>query len=187
MNYIKNHAKTVGIHTALLATILVTAVPFYWAAQTSIKFTRDTISKEPTLWGFDITADPYRKFWFASEEQNMWQVGLFFLVLGGVLAVLVATKKRLETTWPITLAVCLSLWIALTLFPKIFEMNREFDFFVNSLFVTVFTVIISITIGLLAGYGLARYSGLSGAVILIAALGFRALPQAKLHSPSFLP
>ena len=35
------------------------------------------------------------------------------------------------------------------------------------------TVVISISIGLLAGYGLARYSGISGAIILILALGFR--------------
>ena len=126
MSSIKNHAKTAGIHTALLLTILITAVPFYWAAQTSIKFTRDTISKTPTLWGFDVTADPYRKFWFDNDEQNMWHIGLFFLVLAASLAVLVAVKKRIETTWPVTLAICLSLWVALTLFPKFFEMNREF-------------------------------------------------------------
>lgn len=186
MSSIKNHAKTAGIHTALLLTILITAVPFYWAAQTSIKFTRDTISKTPTLWGFDVTADPYRKFWFDNDEQNMWHIGLFFLVLAASLAVLVAVKKRIETTWPVTLAICLSLWVALTLFPKFFEMNREFDYFVNSLFVTVFTVIISISIGLLAGYGLARYSGLSGAVILIAALGFRALPRTAFILPYFI-
>lgn len=185
MSY-KNHAKTAGIHTTLLLTIIVTAIPFYWAAQTSIKFTRDTISKEPTLWGFDITADPYRKFWFDNDEQNMWQVGLFFLVLVAGIATIVIAKKRAETTWPFSLAVCLSLWVALTLFPRFFDMNREFDFFVNSIFVTVLTVIISISIGLLAGYGLARYSGLSGAVILIAALGFRALPRTAFILPYFI-
>lgn len=185
MSY-KNPVKTAGIHATLLLTVIVTAVPFYWAAQTSIKFTRDTISKEPTLWGFDITADPYRKFWFDNDEQNMWQVGLFFLVLVAVVAMIVIAKKRAETAWPFSLAVCLSLWVALTVFPKFFDMNREFDFFVNSIFVTVFTVIISISIGLLAGYGLARYSGLSGAVILIAALGFRALPRTAFILPYFI-
>ena len=47
----------------------------------------------------------------------------------------------------------------------------------NSITVTIMTVVISISIGLLAGYGLARYSGISGAIILILALGFRALPR----------
>lgn len=186
MSNLREHLKTASVHTTLLVTIVITSVPFYWAAQTSIKFTRDTIRSEPTLWGFDITADPYRKFWFVDEEQNMWQVGLFFLVLTAIIGLVLLVRHRFETTWPFTLAVVLSLWGALTVFPSIFEMNREFDFFVNSIFVTVLTVIISISIGLLAGYGLARYSGLSGAVILILALGFRALPRTAFILPYFI-
>ena len=185
MKQLRSYSKTAGIHGALLAVIIVSSVPFYWAAQTSIKFTRDTIRRKPTLWGFDVTADPYRKFWFVDEEQNMWAVGLFFLALGAVIAAILFIRKRCETTWPLTLAVLGSLWVALNLFPKTFDMNREFDYFVNSIFVTVLTVIISISIGMLAGYGLARYSGLSGAVILIVALGFRALPRTAFVLPYF--
>ena len=186
MNQLREHAKTVGTHGVLILVIVITSVPFYWAAQTSIKFTRDTIKSTPTLWGFDVTADPYRKFWFVNEEQNMWAVGLFFLVLAGAVAAILLVRKRYETTWPFTLAVLGSLWFALIAFPRVFDMNREFDFFVNSIFVTVLTVIISISIGLLAGYGLARYSGLSGAVILIGALGFRALPRTAFVLPYFV-
>ena len=181
----RNIFKTLAIHTTLLLTALVTSVPFYWAAQTSIKFTRDTISSKPTLWGFDVTSDPYRKFWFVNEEQNMWDVGLFFLVLAAAVTALALARRRVETTWPFTLLILGSLWVAFSAFPRVFEMNREFDFFVNSVYVTVLTVIISITIGLLAGYGLARYSGLSGAVILIVALGFRALPRTAFVLPYF--
>jgi len=178
-------ASRFGIHATLFVTIVLTSVPFYWAAQNSIKFTRDTIKSTPTFWGFSVTADPYRKFWFDNQEQNMWQVGLFFVVLIASVATLALVRKRFITTWPFTLAIVAAFWIALTVFPKIFDMNREFDFFVNSIFVTVFTVIISISIGLLAGYGLARYSGLSGAVILIVALGFRALPRTAFVLPYF--
>lgn len=178
--------KTLSIHTTLLVFVMITSVPFYWAAQTSIKFTRDTIKSEPTLWGFDITADPYRKFWFVDEEQSMYQVGAFFLVLGSILGLFYVARRTVETTWPLTLAVIGTLWAALIAFPRLFEMNREFDFFVNSIFVTVLTVLISISIGLLAGYGLARYSGLSGAVILILALGFRALPRTAFVLPYFV-
>lgn len=181
----RNIFKTLAIHTTLLLTVIITSVPFYWAAQTSIKFTRDTISSKPTLWGFDVTADPYRKFWFVNEEQNMWDVALFFVVLTAAIAALVIARKRVETTWPFTLAIVGSLWVAFSVFPKTFDMNREFDFFANSIFVTVLTVIISISIGLLAGYGLARYSGLSGAVILVVALAFRALPRTAFVLPYF--
>ena len=178
--------KTFGIHGTLVAMAVLSSIPFYWAAQTSIKFTRDTIRSTPTLWGFDITADPYRKFWFVNEDQNMWAVGLFFLLTGALIAFILWARRSFETTWPFTVAVIGSLWVALTVFPRVFDMNREFDFFVNSIFVTVLTVVISISIGLLAGYALARYSGLSGAVILIVALGFRALPRTAFVLPYFV-
>ncbi len=186
MKQVRAVAKTLGIHTTLILTIVISAVPFYWAVQNSIKFTRDTISKTPTLWGFDVTADPYRKFWFRNEEQNMWVVGLFFLAVAAVIALLVWAARRAETTWPWNLGIVVTLWIALQMFPKYFDMNREFDYFVNSVFVTVLTVIISISIGLLAGYALARYSGLSGAVILVVALAFRALPRTAFVLPYFI-
>jgi ABC-type glycerol-3-phosphate transport system permease component len=185
MNGQKSYAKTLGIHATLIVTIVVTSLPFFWTAQNSIKFTRDTISSTPTFWGFDITADPYRNFWFDNEEQNMWAVGLFFVVLATVIVLVVVARRRAETKWPFTLAILGSLWVALSVFPRLFEMNREFDFFVNSVMVTLWTVVISITIGLVAGYGLARYSGLSGAVILIIALGFRALPRTAFVLPYF--
>ena len=179
-------AKTLGIHATLILAILISSVPFYWAAQTSIKFTRDTISKIPTLWGFEVTADPYRQFWFRNEEQNMWAVGLFFVVVATVIALVVVAKRRSQTRWPYTLAILGSLWIAVSVFPKLFDMNREFDYFINSIFVTVLTVIISITIGLLAGYGLARYAGFWGAAILLVALAFRALPRTAFVLPYFV-
>ena len=186
MKSLKRYSKTLGIHGTLFLTVIITSVPFYWAAQNSIKFTRDTISSTPTLWGFDLTADPYRKFWFQNVEQNMWAVGLFFLVLAAVIGLLVLIKRFMRKGWPVSLAIAGSLWLALLAFPRLFEMNREFDFFVNSIFVTTLTVLISISIGLLAGYGLARYSGLSGAVILIVALGFRALPRTAFVLPYFI-
>jgi ABC-type glycerol-3-phosphate transport system permease component len=186
MTKVRAVTKTLGIHTTLILTIIISSVPFYWAAQTSIKFTRDTISKIPTLWGFDVTADPYRRFWFRNEEQNMWAVGLFFVVVAAVIALIVVARRWSETRWPFTLAILGSLWIALLVFPRVFEMNREFDFFMNSIFVTVLTVIISITIGLLAGYGLARYAGFWGAAILLVALAFRALPRTAFVLPYFV-
>ena len=50
-------------------------------------------------------------------------------------------------------------------------MAEFYGYFLNSVIVTVGTLVISISIGCLAGYGLARYSGILGVVILVAALG----------------
>ncbi len=69
--------------------------------------------------------------------------------------------------------------------PQIVETERFYNFFINTLIVTVGTVTVSITIGALAGYGLARYAGYVGVVILIAALGFRALPRLAFILPYY--
>ena len=58
----------------------------------------------------------------------------------------------------------------------------------NTIVVTVCTVTVSLTIGCLAGYGLARYKGSLGFWLLIAALIFRAMPQVVLltaYRPAF--
>jgi multiple sugar transport system permease protein len=56
--------------------------------------------------------------------------------------------------------------------------------FFNSVFVTVCTVTISLTVGCLAAYGLSRYRGSLGFWLLLTALTFRAIPHSSLL-PSF--
>ena len=101
------------------------------------------------------------------------------------LALAVAMMRNRHRGWPYFTSVGLVLGMGFWWFPRVFEVNDEFDFFINSIIVTVLTMIISISIGLLAGYGLARYTGISGAVILIIALGFRALPRTAFVLPYF--
>jgi len=59
---------------------------------------------------------------------------------------------------------------------------------VNTVIVTVFTMAVSLTIGCLAGYALARYRGSLGFWLLVVALIFRAMPQVVLltaYKPAF--
>ena len=56
--------------------------------------------------------------------------------------------------------------------------------FLNTALVTVFTVTISLSVGCLAGYALARYRGSLGFWLLLVALMFRAIPHSSLL-PSF--
>jgi multiple sugar transport system permease protein len=69
--------------------------------------------------------------------------------------------------------------------PRLLDMQKFYDYFINTLIVTVGTVIVSISIGSLAGYAMARYTGLAGVVILVAALGFRALPRLAFVLPYY--
>lgn len=172
------------LHTVLIGLVVWSVLPFAWAVQTSIKYTRDVVAREPVLWGYEVTADAYRSFWFGND-QPMWPVVGYIVVTALVVVILAAIGRRSRVSWPWFTGVAAALLAALWGFPLVFDTGRNYDFFLNSIFVTVATVVISISIGLFAGYALARYTGISGAVILIAALGFRALPRTAFVLPYF--
>ena len=69
--------------------------------------------------------------------------------------------------------------------PQLIYMQKFYDYFINTLIVTACTIVISISIGCLAGYSLARYAGMAAVVILIAALAFRALPRLAFVLPYY--
>ena len=85
-----------------------------------------------------------------------------------------AFATPLKWTAPLTLENYRALWV-----------EREFHRnFVNTAIVTFSTVAISLSVGCLAGYALARYRGAVGFWLLMVALVFRALPHSTLL-PSF--
>ncbi len=85
-----------------------------------------------------------------------------------------AFSAPLKWTAPLTFENYTGLWI-----DKAFYQNA-----LNTALVTVGTVTVSLAVGCLAGYALARYRGALGFWLLIAALVFRALPHSTLL-PSF--
>lgn len=121
--------------------------------------------------------------WIA-EGIRFWPV-VWYLVLIAVLVYLMRSREEWHPkNWFIG-GVMLTLWYGLWRFPRLWVTEDTYDFLINSIVVTVLTMLISLTIGLLAGYGLARYTGISGAAILIVALGFRALPRTAFVLPYF--
>lgn len=70
-------------------------------------------------------------------------------------------------------------------YANLWEKQRFPDFLVNSLIVTGATIVISLSIGCLAGYALSRYSGATGFALLAVALVFRALPRISFILPFF--
>ena len=173
------------LHGTMIILVIWSVLPFLWTVQTSINFTRDVVAKEPVLWGYETTANAYKAFWLDADDANMWNVGLYILVAALLALAVALIGRRFRISWPFSVASGVILLGAFWLFPRIWEPNDEFDFLVNSIIVTLLTMAISLSIGLLAGYGLARYTGISGAVILIDALGFRALPRSAFVLPYF--
>ncbi len=176
---------TIATHVTLMVLVVWSVLPFLWTFQTSIKFTRDVAAKTPVLWGYETTAGAYNAFWLGDDEINMWSVLAYIVGAGLIAGLLAVIGRRAKKSWPWNLGVIAVLGVALWRFPKIWETETEFEFLINSIVVTVLTMLISLTIGMLAGYGLARYTGISGVVILVAALGFRALPRTAFVLPYF--
>ncbi len=174
-----------GVHGTLSLLVIWSIVPFVWTFQSSIKFTRDVAAKTPVLWGYETTSSAYNSFWLDDDEINMWNVLLYILAFAAVATVVAMIGRRVERSWPFFVASAGVIALGLWRFPKIWEVEDEYDFLINSIIVTVLTMLISLSIGLLAGYGLARYSGISGAIILVVALGFRALPRSAFVLPYF--
>jgi multiple sugar transport system permease protein len=174
------------LHGVLLVIVLWSTTPFIWALQTSIKFTRDAVTRVPVLWGYEPTAGAYRAFWLRSGDQQFRPIVLLALGAALVATVLVRWGRSRAVSWPWYAAAIAVLVIALNAVPRLFSMTRNYDYLINSILVTTLVLAISISLGLLAGYGLARYSGVSGATILIVALAFRALPRTAYALPYFV-
>ncbi len=178
-------ARRVPLHVMLGVLCIWSVLPFLWTVQTSVKFTRDVLAREPVLWGYETTANAYRAFWLGDDDVGMWGVLAYIAAAGLIAALAGLIGKRMRRGWPWFCGAGVVLLAAMWRFPKIWETNDEYDFLVNSIVVTILTMLISLSIGLLAGYGLARFTGISGAVILIVALGFRALPRSAFVLPYF--
>ena len=137
------------------------------------------------LFVFEPTVDSYGRLWLDSTPDTLAVLvigltGVVVLVLLGVFA------ERMPLPRNIIYAGILAAVIAIIWgIPKIVDTAKFYDYFVNSLIVSVGAVAISVSIGCLSGYALARYSGMSGVVMLLVALAFRALPRMAFLLPFY--
>ncbi len=169
------------IRAAIYLTLGLVAVysvfPFLWTAMQSVKTVREANSRTPRLF-FEVTWENYSTLWLESTPENLTTLSLTVLVIIGVVVTAMVFAERLPVPrWVVY-------WLGMAVFafilwqiPRIVDTAEFYDYFLNTVIVTVGTLIVSITIGCLAGYALARYGGMAGAIILIAALAFRALPR----------
>ena len=80
-------------HTTLIILVIWRVLPFTWAIQSSIKFTRDVAAKKPVLWDYETTSSAYNSFWLDDDEINMYAV-LGFILAFAAAAFLVASMGR---------------------------------------------------------------------------------------------
>ncbi len=175
----------VFIHLALILFAIYSIVPFFWTFLQSFKNLKDANSRTP-LFFFDATWENYQEIWLRVVPENLATIMFFLLATVVILICLLVFARYIPVrNWVIYLFVLMSFVLLAWAVPQIIQTAKFYDYFINTLIVTVGTVTVSITIGALAGYGLARYAGYVGVVILIAALGFRALPRLAFILPYY--
>jgi multiple sugar transport system permease protein len=185
MEKVKSPVGRVFIHLVLLLFAIYSLVPFYWTALQSFKTLKDANSRTPKLF-FDPTWENYQALWLRSTPENGATIAYFLLLAVVILICLLLFAHYIPVRNGVIYAFVAVGFVALLWgIPQMIDTAKFYDYFINTLIVTVGTVIVSISIGALAGYSLARYAGLLAVAILIAALGFRALPRLAFILPYY--
>jgi multiple sugar transport system permease protein len=185
MEKVKNPTGRLLIHLALIMFSLYSMVPFLWTFLQSIKNLKDANSRVPKFF-FTPTWENYEELWLRSSPENGAAVAFFVIGVIVLLVVLLLIAKRLPIPNGIVYGFVILGFIGLLMaIPRLLDTAKFYDYLINTLIVTVGTVTISITIGSLAGYGLARYRGWESVGVLVGALAFRALPRLAFVLPYY--
>ena len=185
MQRIKNPMGLFFIYLGLSLFILYSIGPFIWTALQSLKTVKQATARTP-LFIFEPMFKNYSDLWLRSTEGNLGRVALVLIVILVALIFIGIFARRLPLpTRAIYGGIIGVIILILWAFPRFVDTGQFYDYFLNTIIVTVGVVIISISIGCLAGYALARYNGIEGVVILIAALAFRSLPSMGLLLPFY--
>jgi multiple sugar transport system permease protein len=182
----RNLFLQIFIYLTLLLYIIVNITPFFWTVLTSIKIPLDAFSRIPKIIGFTPTSKNYVELWLNVPLEEFIPFGIGIIVILVILIIVGVNANRIPIPNSyIYLGITGTILGMIFLLPQVVAMAEFYDYFQNSIIVTVGVVVTSITIGCLAGYGLARYKGGLGVVILVLALGFRALPGTAFVLPYF--
>ncbi|MFT5196377.1 MAG: ABC-type glycerol-3-phosphate transport system permease component [Cellvibrionaceae bacterium] len=185
MDKTKNPIARAAIHLFLIVFTIYSILPFYWTLMQSIKKLKDANSRTPKFI-FTPTWGNYQELWLERVPENGYMI-MFFILLAVVLLICLAlfAEHIPVPNWVSYVGVCLGFAAILWGIPEVVQTAEFYDYFINTIIVTVGTVVVSITIGCLAGYSLARYSGYASVVVLIGALAFRALPRLAFTLPYY--
>ncbi|MFV1859512.1 MAG: carbohydrate ABC transporter permease [Anaerolineales bacterium] len=173
------------IHLALWIVVLTSTIPFFWTFLQSLKNKKQATSRTPIFF-FKPTLDNYSKLWLKSVPDNIevLALGLIAILLALVLIAIFAKRlpiSRGVVNWFIVGALVLILWAI----PRSVNTNTFYDYFINTIIVSVGVVLVSISIASLSAYALARYVGLAGVGLLLLALAFRSLPRLSFVLPYY--
>lgn len=185
MQPVKNPFARFLIYLSLTLFVLYSILPFFWTLLQSVKTVRQANARTPLLF-FTPTSKNYTSLWLERIPDNIPTLILGLLMVLVAIALVAILVRRLPFPrailyWSMLGLIILILWAI----PRTVRTAEFYNYFMNTLIITAGTLVISISVGCLAGYALARFSGLDGVIILVAALAFRALPRLAFVLPYF--
>ena len=185
MRPIKNPVSRFFIYMGLLTFVVINSLPFVWAVLQSLKTLRQANSRIPLVI-FKPTLNSYLDLWFKRVPENLPLLGLGFVAASaGIIVVAFVMSRRNMGKVGIMGFVVVCYALIFWAIPQLADTADWYDYFVNTLIVTVFAVTISVSLSSMAGYAISRYRGTSGAVILTLALALGALPAFAFAMPYF--
>jgi len=185
MEKIRNPIGRALIHVALIIFTIFSIIPFFWTLLQSFKTLKDANTRTPTII-FTPTWKNYQELWLRSVPENGATIAYFLLMVVVILICLLLFAKHIPVrNGFIYTFVAAGFVILLWVIPNLVETAKFYDYFINTIIVTIGTVVVSITIGSLAAYSLARYAGIAGVIVLIASLFFRAMPRLAFVLPYY--
>ena len=185
MRPIKHPVARFFIYLALTIYVVITSIPFLWTVLQSLKTLGQVNSRTP-LFIFKPTLESYTSLWFRTVPENLPMLVLGFVAVNlAIVFFAMVLQRRGVSKLLIGAMVLAGYYLLFWTIPSIADTADFYDFFVNTIIVTAGAVIISIGISALGGYALARYSGISGPIILIVALAFSSLPAIAYALPYY--
>ncbi|MEM7133008.1 MAG: carbohydrate ABC transporter permease [Chloroflexota bacterium] len=185
MQPIKHPLGRILIHLALWVIVFFSTFPFIWTILQSLKTKKQAHSRTPLIW-FKATGANYEELWLKSMPDNFTLLAYGLMAILAVLVILAILGNRQLVpqriaNWTIVVTLAAVVWAI----PRVIETAEFYDYFVNTIIVGVGAVLISISIAALSAYGLARYVGLAGVVLILLALAFRSLPRLAFILPYY--
>lgn len=186
MRPIKSPIGRFFIYLFLIIFVGINSIPFLWSFLQSIKTLRQANSRVPLIF-FEPTAQSYIDLWFRTEPENLPLFMLIFLLasMAVIGTALYISRRGGSNKLAIMALVVGGFGIIFFTIPRVADTADWYDFFVNTMIVTLFAVSISVSLSTMAGYALSRYRGRLGGAVLVVALSLGSLPAIAFAMPYY--
>jgi len=180
MTQTKSPVARIIIYVVLALFTIYNILPFGWTIMNSVKLPKDANSRTPRFI-FSPTGQNYADLWLNASPEEFAPYGLALILIIFALILIGFSAKRIPAPNSLVYIGCIFAGVIVAIgLPRVVNTAEFYDYLINSVIVTVGTLCVSLSIGALAGYGLARFRHVVSVYILVIALAFRSLPSLAL-------